>query len=71
MDNYKDNSTKFDRGENCIQRHLYEHFQRPGHTGFLQDTYVTLMNKTNSRTTGPRLLDSYSAPVGLNIEGNY
>ena len=26
-----------------MQRHLYEHFQLPGHTGFLQDTYVTLL----------------------------
>ena len=24
--NYKDNATKFKRGEHCIQRHLYEHF---------------------------------------------
>ena len=40
--NYKDNSTKFDRGEDCIQRRFYEHFQLPGHTGFLQDTFVTL-----------------------------
>ena len=24
--NYKDNSRKFDRGEDCMQRHLYEHF---------------------------------------------
>ena len=38
--NYKENSTKFDRGEDCIQRHLYERFQLPGHTGFLQDTSV-------------------------------
>ena len=32
--NYKDNSRKFDRGEGCMQRHLYEYFQLPGHTGF-------------------------------------
>ena len=44
--NYKDNSTKFDRGEDCIQRHFYEHFQLPGHTGFLQDTFVTLQDTT-------------------------
>ena len=48
--NYKDNSRKLDRGEDCTQRHLYEHFQLPGHTGFLQDTYVTFIDKTDYRT---------------------
>ena len=46
---YKNNSRKFDRGEDFMQRHLYQHFQLPGHTGFLQDTYVTLIDKTNPR----------------------
>ena len=32
-----------------MQRHLYEHFQLPGHTGFLQHTYVTLIDKTDPR----------------------
>ena len=32
-----------------MQRHLYEHFQLPGHTGFLQDTYLTLTDKTDPR----------------------
>ena len=36
--NYKDNSRKFDRGEDCMQRHRYEHFQPPCQTGFLQHT---------------------------------
>ena len=31
MENYKDNSRKFDKGENCMQRHLYEHFQLTGY----------------------------------------
>ena len=30
-----------------MQRHLYKHFQLPGHSGFLQDVYVTLIDKTN------------------------
>ena len=47
--NYTDNSRKFDRGENCMQRRLYEHFQLTGHTGFLQDNYVTLIDKTDPR----------------------
>ena len=45
--NYKDNSRKFYRGEGCIRRHLDEHFQLPGHTGILQDTFVTLIDKTD------------------------
>ena len=52
--NYKDNSRKFDRGEDCMQRHIYEHFQLPGHAGFLQDTYVTLIDKTDSRAPTKR-----------------
>ena len=47
--NRKDHSRKFDRGEGCMQRHFYEHFQLPGHTGFLQDTYVTLIVKKDPR----------------------
>ena len=45
--NYKDNSRKFDRGEDCVQRHRYEHFQPPCQTRFLQHTYVTLIDKTD------------------------
>ena len=47
--NYKDNSRKFDRREDCRERQLYEHFQLPGHTGFLQDIYVTHIDKTDPR----------------------
>ena len=36
--NYKDNSRKFDRGEDCMQNHFHKLFQLPGHTGFLKDT---------------------------------
>ena len=74
--NYKDCSKKFDRGEDCMQRHVYEHFQLPGRTGFLQDTYVTLIDKTDPRAPTER--DDYwihtletKAPMGLNVEGGY
>ena len=57
-----------------MQRHLYEHFQLPGHTGFLQDTYVTLIGKTDPRI--PTKHEDYwihtfktKAPIGLNVEG--
>ena len=33
--NYRDNARKFDRGEHCTQRHLYEHFTVPRHSDFL------------------------------------
>ena len=56
--NYKDNSRKCDRMhatvEDCMQKHLYEHFQLPGHTGFLQDTYVTLIDKIDPRAPTER-----------------
>ena len=32
-----------------MRRHLYKHFQLLGHTGFLQDTPVTLIDKTDAR----------------------
>ena len=52
--NCKVNSRKFDRGEDCIQRHFDEHFQLPGHTGFFQDTYVTLIDNTDPRAPTKR-----------------
>ena len=57
-----------------MQRHLYKYFQVPGHTSFLQVTYVTLM--TDPRE--PTKLEDYwintlktRAPMGLNVEGSY
>ena len=71
---YKDNSSKLDRGEDCMQRHLFEYFQLPVHTVFLQDTYVTLIDKTNPRATNKRkdywiYTLKTKAPMGLNVEG--
>ena len=47
-----------------------------GHTGFLQDTYVTLIDKTDARVPNKR--EDYwiytlktKAPKGLNVEGYY
>ena len=74
--NYKDNSRKFDRGEEDMQRHLYKHFHLPGHTGFLQDTYVTLIDQTDLRA--PTKREDYwihtlntKAPMGLTVEVGY
>ena len=30
-----------------MQRHLYEHFSLPGHSGFLHDVYIALIDKTD------------------------
>ena len=75
--NYKDNSRKFDGGEDCMPRHLYEHLQLPGHTGFLQDTYVTVIDKIIDPRTPTKREDYWihtlktKAPMGLNVEGGY
>ena len=59
-----------------MQRHIYEHFQLSDHIGFLQDTYVTLIDKTDHRA--PTKCDDYwihtlktKALMGLNVEGGY
>ena len=59
-----------------MQRHLYEHFQLPGNTVFLQDTYVTLIDKTHPGASTKRK-DYWihtlkaKALMGLNVEGGY
>ena len=70
--NYKDKSRKFDREGDCMQRHLNEHFQLPGRTGFLQANYVTLIDKTDPKAHTKR--EDYwihtlktKAPIGLNV----
>ena len=71
--NYKDNATKFERGEHCMQRHLYEHFNLPGHSGFLNDVSVTLIDKTDLKDP-TKQEDCWihglktKAPLGLNVE---
>ena len=58
------------------ERHLYEHFQLLAHTGFLQDTYVTLIDTTDPRAPTKRN-DNWihtlktKTPMGLNVEGGY
>ena len=49
-----DNSRKFDGEEEYMQRHLYEHFQLLSHMAFLQDTKVTLIDKTYPRAPTKR-----------------
>ena len=56
-----------------MQRHLYEHFNLPGHSGFLNDVSVILIDKTDPKDPTKRQ-DFWiqtlktKAPLGLNIE---
>ena len=43
--NYKDSSTKFDREEDCMQRHLYKHFQLPVHAVFFQGSMLLSLTR--------------------------
>ena len=57
-----------------MQRHLYKCFQLPGYTSLLQDTYVSLVDKTDPRIpTKPEDYWIYTfntkAPMGLYVEG--
>ena len=70
--NYKDNAKKFYRGEHYMQKHLYEHFTLPGHSGFLHGS-VTLIDKTDPSCSTKR--ENYwidilktKAPMGLNFD---
>ena len=46
---YIGNARKFERREHCMQRHLYEHFNLPDQSGFLNDVFVTLLHKTDPK----------------------
>ena len=59
--------------ENLLQRHLYNHFNLPGPSGFLNDVSVTLIYQTNPKN--PTKREDYrihtlktKAPLGLNAE---
>ena len=70
--NYKNNARKYESGQHCMQKHLYEHFDLPGHTNFLEDVTGTLIDKTDPRDPTER--EDYwiytlktKAPMGLNM----
>ena len=74
--NYEDNSRKFDRGKDCMQRHLYEHFQVPGHTGFCKIPMLLSLISPIPRT--PTKREDYwihtikiKPSMVLNVEGGY
>ena len=45
--NYKGNCRKHQRGETCMQQHLYEHFCSSNHNCFISDVSVTFIDKTD------------------------
>ena len=70
--NYKSKSRSFDRGEESMQEHLYEHFDNHSHSGFGDDASVILIDKTDG--SNPTKRETYwmrtlktIAPYGLNV----
>ena len=56
-----------------MQQHLFEHFQSPKHTGFVEDVCITFVDKTHpfiSRKREDYWRQTFKtlAPHGLNIE---
>ena len=55
-----------------MQQHLFEHFQGPGHTGFVEDVCITFIDKADPFI--PTIIDYWRqalkilAAHGLNIE---
>ena len=45
--NYKSKSRTFDREEQCMQKHLYKHFESQRHSGFCDNVSVKLIDKTD------------------------
>ena len=59
-----------------MQRHLYEHFPLPGHSGFLHDVSITLIGKIDPSC--PTKREDYwidilktKAPMGLNFDSDH
>ena len=70
--NCKSKSKGFKRGEKCIEKHLYNHFKDEGHTEFLGDVSIALIDKTDG--SNPTKRENYwmrnlktFTPYGLNV----
>ena len=50
----KSKSKSFNRGEKCIQEHLYKHFESERHTEFLDDVSITFIDNTDESNTTKR-----------------
>ena len=74
--NYKHNERKFEKREHCMQRHLYVDFNLLGHSGFLDDVSVTIIDTTYSKNS-TKEKDCWihtfktKTPLGLNVEDGF
>ena len=71
--NYKSKRRGFDRGEQCMQEHLYKHFESERLSGFRGNVSVILIDKTDG--SDPTKRETYwmrtlktIAPYGLKVE---
>ena len=47
--NFKSNGRKYIVGELYMEKHIFEHFNNEGHTGFSENDSVTFIDKTKSQ----------------------
>ena len=47
--NYKDSDRKHSRKESCMQEHFFKYFNSMGHSGFLNNVLITLIDKTDGK----------------------
>ena len=67
--NYKDNARKFEKGEHCMQRHLYEHLNLPDHLRFLNDVSHLLIRQTLMILIKEKIPGfTHLKPMGLIVE---
>ena len=68
----KCNDRKYTRNKNCFQEHLFRHFHRGEHTGFLENVKIMLIDETDGRNPKKRedywrrIIKTY-APFLLNV----
>ena len=70
--NCKSKCRRFDRGEQCMQEHLYKHFESECHSGFRDDVSAILIDKTDGSNANKREIYWMQtlktiAPYGLNF----
>ena len=67
--NYEDNNRKRLRGEDHKQAGFFAHFQRAGHSGFVYDTEIKFIDKTDP-SDPTRILLKLTIPRDLMILTN-
>ena len=63
--NYKNNGRKYQEFGTCMQQHLFEHFSEEENHSFLEDVFITFIDKTDpSNPLQRKLLEKYSEDNG-------